>query len=126
MKRGKISKIIALDPASPLFKYEDVKNRLDETDAHYVEVIHTSTSTLGIARQIGHAHFHPNGGKAQPGCGWDMTGACAHSRAVDIYFESVYSSKFFAIECGSLENVQTAQCLIIGKVVRMGGEPGHK
>lgn len=91
-----------------------------------MEVIHTCTSTLGISRRIGHADFHPNGGKSQPGCGWDVAGACAHSRSFHFYFESVYSPDFYAIECGSLENVRAGQCSIINKIAKMGGEPGNK
>lgn len=58
---GKVSKIVGLDPASPLFKYEDVDGRLAETDASYVEVIHTCAGTLGISKPIGHSSFYPNG-----------------------------------------------------------------
>lgn len=39
IKHGKIQKIVGLDPASPSFKYNDIADRLADTDAHYVEVI---------------------------------------------------------------------------------------
>lgn len=59
--RGKVGKIIGLDPASPLFKYENVDERLAETDASYVEVIHTCAGTLGMSKPVGIASFYPNG-----------------------------------------------------------------
>lgn len=59
--RGKVGKIVGLDPASPLFKYNDVNGRLAKTDASYVEVIHTCAGTLGLTEPIGMASFYPNG-----------------------------------------------------------------
>lgn len=56
-----MGKIVGLDPASPLFKYDDVDGRLAETDASYVEVIHTCAGTLGFSKPIGMASFYPNG-----------------------------------------------------------------
>lgn len=59
--RGKVGKIIGLDPASPFFKYEKVDERIAETDASYVEVIHTCAGTLGMSKPVGIASFYPNG-----------------------------------------------------------------
>lgn len=39
LKSGKVAAIIALDPASPGFSIDDPQNRLDETDAKYVQVM---------------------------------------------------------------------------------------
>lgn len=64
---GKLAKIVALDPALPLFARADAEERLDATDAEYVEIIHTNAGYLGFTRSIGHASFYPNGGSAQPG-----------------------------------------------------------
>lgn len=65
---GKIGIIIGLDPAGPLFPFNDVHKRLADTDAHYVQVIHTDAGHLGIEHPIGHGDFYPNGGKNHPGC----------------------------------------------------------
>lgn len=123
--RGKIRKIVGLDPAKPLFNFNDTKNRLADTDAEYVEVIHTCAGLLGFAEPLGHASFYPNGGKSQPGCGWDMTGACAHQRAYEFYIESIYEPKFYALQCDSLEHVQSGTCEVINHVLVMGAEPGN-
>lgn len=50
---GKIAKIVGLDPASPLFSFNEIKNRLDATDAEYVEIIHTCAGTLGFSQPLG-------------------------------------------------------------------------
>lgn len=61
---------IGLDPAGPGFEYVALRSdRLDATDAEFVDVIHTAANTLGYSKPIGHADYYPNGGKnPQPGC----------------------------------------------------------
>lgn len=120
-----MGKIVGLDPASPLFKYNDVDRRLAETDADYVEVIHTCAGRLGMTKPIGRASFYPNGGAAQPGCWPDMVGACAHGRACSYYIESIIRSEFYAIRCDSFEKFLTGNCSM-ENFVTMGGEPGNK
>lgn len=115
-----------MDPAKPFFKYEDVGDRLAETDAKYVEVIHTCAGTLGFSQPLGTASFYPNGGRSQPGCGWDLSGACAHGRAYEFYLESIVTPQFYAFQCESIENLQRGNCSVVNHVVQMGGEPGTK
>lgn len=123
---GKVSKIVGLDPALPLFGYEDVENRLADTDADYVEVIHTCVGKLGYKRPIGHADFYPNSGFAQPGCGHDLFGSCSHARAVKYFMESVSIPHFYAYECDTLENILSGNCNVVSRIVQMGGEPGFE
>lgn len=68
LTKGQIGTIIGLDPAGPLFPLNKVTKRLADTDAAYVQVIHTDGGHLSIKYPIGHADFFPNGGKEQPGC----------------------------------------------------------
>lgn len=68
VRRGRVNTIIGLDPAGPLFDANNPRNRLDSTDATYVEVIHSDTRNFGIGAVIGHADFFPNNGSNQPGC----------------------------------------------------------
>lgn len=127
LTRGKIGKIVGLDPALPLFKYKDVDRRLAETDAAYVEVIHTCSGLLGMTKPIGSASFFPNGGRHQPGCKsalWDA-GACSHRRASAYYIESIVRSQFYAIPCDSFEKFMAGNCSMENYVM-MGGEPGNK
>lgn len=61
-----------LDPAGPLFETysREASEKLDYSDAIFVDVIHTCGGVLGFASAIGTVDFFPNGGgPPQPGCG---------------------------------------------------------
>lgn len=127
MAKGKVSKIVGLDPALPFFSYNDVQGRLADTDAEYVEVIHTCAGKLGYSKPIGQASFYPNGGAYQPGCSKiDIIGMCAHSRSVEYYIESIATPSFYALQCESIDNIYKGECHVIDGLTQMGGEPGIK
>lgn len=85
---GKIATIIGLDPALYGFDLKRKDKRLADSDAEYVQVIHTDANNLGFVEPIGHGnntfltektfeiiknqHFsadmYPNKGREQPGC----------------------------------------------------------
>lgn len=65
---GKIGRITALDPAGPLYQNIHKDDRLDETDATFVDVIYTNQGRLGYDGNLGHVHFYPNNGRTQPNC----------------------------------------------------------
>jgi pancreatic triacylglycerol lipase len=72
---GTLGRASGLDPALPLFDYDIPEERLADTDALYVDVIHTCGGYLGFERAIGHADYFPNNGsRTQPGCGLDVSG----------------------------------------------------
>lgn len=125
---GRIAKIVALDPALPLFSFKDPDTRLAKGDAEYVETIHTNAGLLGFAEPIGDANFYPNGGRAQPGCGWDPVGYCAHARSYEFYLESVYYDQpYLAYQCESVEAMREGQCTVKNEteIIQMAGEPGN-
>lgn len=66
----KIGRITATDPAGPTFEHKEVTKamRLADTDAEFVDVVHTDAGHYGFIQPIGHADFYPNGGVSQPGC----------------------------------------------------------
>lgn len=64
----------ALDPAKPMFSGKQPGDRVDETDALLVHVIHTHAGGLGIEEAVGTADFYPNGGTNQPGCPTSIIG----------------------------------------------------
>ncbi|GFU08779.1 lipoprotein lipase [Nephila pilipes] len=71
--KGLIGRITGLDPAGPNYYYADTTQRLDATDASFVDVIHTNAACsrlqgLGLLHSIGHFDFYVNGGTFQPGC----------------------------------------------------------
>lgn len=59
---------IGLDPAMPLFITVSKENKLDASDAAYVDIIHTNALLQGKIERCGHADFYMNGGIVQPGC----------------------------------------------------------
>ncbi|XP_053395946.1 pancreatic lipase-related protein 2-like [Mercenaria mercenaria] len=120
-----IGRISGLDPAGPAFENTEPVVRLDQTDAMFVDVIHTDTKHifnpgLGIKRRSGTVDFYPNGGKDQPGCStvlyalmdWlsdadsqDLVSdlSCSHRRSVELFIESINTACLFkAYPCPDL------------------------
>lgn len=50
----KIGSIIGLDPAAIGYNFDERENRLCDTDADYVQVIHTDIAKFGMAKPMGH------------------------------------------------------------------------
>ncbi|KAJ8983360.1 hypothetical protein NQ317_009273 [Molorchus minor] len=99
---GKVGNIVGLDPAGPLFSVDNIDDRLDPTDALFVQAIHTNGGLLGFRQSLGHADYFPNGGSSQPGCILDIAGTCAHARSYIYYAESILSeNNFKATLCSS-------------------------
>lgn len=54
---GKIACIIGLDPASVGYDFFEREKRLTESDADYVQVIHTDGDKFGFANPLGQGTF---------------------------------------------------------------------
>jgi pancreatic lipase-related protein 2 len=67
----RLPRITGLDPAMPLFITSPNDEKLDSTDADFVDVIHTNALIQGKIEKCGHVDFYMNGGIIQPGC-WTM------------------------------------------------------
>ena len=79
---GTLPRITGLDPAGPLFHTVPPNERLDKSDADFVDVVHTAGLWIGTDETVGHVDFYPNGGHApQPGCHDDIGLGCSHQRA---------------------------------------------
>lgn len=52
----------------PLYVGVSKDNKLDETDAKFVDVYHTNAFVQGKVEQCGTVDFYFNGGIIQPGC----------------------------------------------------------
>lgn len=115
---GKIGRITGLDPAGPMFKRADASDRLDPSDAQFVEAIHTDSDYMGISIPVGHVDFFLNGGKDQTGCVrsnfesmYDYV-ICDHMRALYVYISALNSScPLVGIPCYSYDNFLMGQCL---------------
>ncbi|KAH9523411.1 hypothetical protein Btru_039960 [Bulinus truncatus] len=109
----KVGRITGMDPAGPKFESYSSWVRIDASDAHYVDIIHTDAEPLinagfGIRGSIGHADFYPNGGVHQPGCPAETFGllsmvsfeaekeggACSHGRVVDYFTNSISRCRY--------------------------------
>lgn len=129
----KLGRITGLDPGDlpiggRIFETADKSARLDLTDAHFVDTIHTDTKGLGIERPIGHLDFYPNGGSDQPGCGiiktltalgnvrsqekFFRTVGCNHIRAVDMFTKSLSTDacKYQGYPCPTYDALKSAKC----------------
>ncbi|KAM3963628.1 pancreatic lipase-related protein 2-like [Aphomia sociella] len=101
---GNVAQITALDPS----KYDD---KLVNTDAIYVEVIHTDGFGLfsnGLGEQLGDSDFFPNGGNNQPGC--YKSNSCNHDRAWKFFAASIMEAEFDAHCCNSITQMKLNNC----------------
>lgn len=114
---GTIGRITALDPAGPLFTGKPPEERLDPTDAQFVDVLHTDIDALGFREPLGHIDFYANGGTDQPGCPPTIFSGgsyfkCDHQRSVFLYLESVERKcASRAYPCASYSDYLDGQCL---------------
>ncbi|XP_063697710.1 phospholipase A1 [Culicoides brevitarsis] len=100
----RLPRITGLDPAMPLFITSSPDEKLDASDAEFVDVIHTNALVQGKMERCGHVDFYMNGGIIQPGCMAMGTNpfACSHHRAPDYYMESIRSfAGFWGWSCES-------------------------
>lgn len=119
----KVGRITGLDPAGPFFLDVNRVVRLDETDAKFVDVIHSDVNQLidlGLGMQMpsGHIDFYPNGGINNPGCTMidlkDPTFIyCNHMRSIEFFIDSIKPTcrQFLAIKCESYEKFVSGECI---------------
>lgn len=128
---GTIARITGLDPAGHMYHQVEATERLDKTDALFVDVIHSHGCTTvlsqwrdcyGIDENIGDADFWPNGGEHQPACKDGGDGAvavkdgssCDHGMAYVFYIESLAytasTTRFLARPCILWELYNNGSC----------------
>lgn len=71
-----LPRITGLDPAMPLYMTVSKDNKLDASDARFVDVIHTNALIQGKVERCGHVDFYMNGGIIQPGCSRGGSSEC--------------------------------------------------
>ncbi|KAM3600820.1 uncharacterized protein V6R79_002984 [Siganus canaliculatus] len=112
---GLIGRITALDPAGPQFTGTSPEDRLDQTDAQFVDVLHTDIDSLGFRKPLGHIDFYANGGTDQPGCPKTIFSGgsyfkCDHQRSMFLYLDSVTCVNH-AFPCSSYKDFLDGKCM---------------
>lgn len=108
-----VSRITALEPSGPCFRWLGPEDRLDASNADFVEVIHTNIDGFGMALPMGHVDFYVNGGEYQPS---DLNlfacaTTCSHFRVLFLWHAAlVYPKKFIAMKCKSVHQAREAKC----------------
>ncbi|XP_053930026.1 lipase member H isoform X1 [Cuculus canorus] len=108
--------VAGLDPAGPLYRGKPPSERLDPTDAQFVDVIHSDTDGLGYGEALGHIDFYPNGGDDQPGCPLTIFSGlqyfkCDHQRSVLLFMSSLKQScNITAYPCSSYRSYRHGKC----------------
>ncbi|XP_066203408.1 lipase member I [Saccopteryx leptura] len=117
MFQGQLGRITGLDPAGPKFSGKPSNDRLDYTDAQFVDVIHSDSDGLGIQEPLGHIDFYPNGGKKQPGCPKSIFSGvkflkCDHQRAIHLFMAALETKcNFISFPCHSYGDYKTGSCV---------------
>ncbi|CAF4007835.1 unnamed protein product, partial [Adineta steineri] len=131
---SQLARISGLDPAGPSFTGKKISVRLDQSDAQFVDIIHSNTEIalglgLGSAEESGHVDFYANGGQSQPGCpsvaaliGGVIGGqseaayeqaSCSHSRAHGYFTESIYTEcPYTAFPCHDYDSFMDGKCRV--------------
>ncbi|KAH8233936.1 hypothetical protein KR032_004165, partial [Drosophila birchii] len=119
-----LERITALNPAKPLFLGPIDDDKLDPSDAKFVDVVHTDVLMLGLLNSVGHVDFYVNMGISQPNCG-DVkkisTHYCYHERAVTYYAESITTPVgFFGYKCPNYHSFMEGECPPNNDIEQMG------
>ncbi|KAK6299594.1 hypothetical protein J4Q44_G00296270, partial [Coregonus suidteri] len=115
--KGKIGRITGLDPAGPMFTGATPEERLDASDAMFVDVLHTDMNSFGLRGQHGHIDYYANGGSDQPGCPKTIFSGksyfiCDHQRSVFLYLCALNRTcSLTAYPCSSYSDFLDGQCL---------------
>lgn len=108
-----ISRLTALDPSGPCFRNLEPEDRLDESDADFVDVVSTNIDGFGMAAPVGHVNFYVNGGEYQPSnILWiPCSIVCSHIRAYEIWVAALlHPNTFIAMQCESVQHARLRDC----------------
>lgn len=138
LKSFRLPFITGMDPAGPEFFDEPASNRLDKTDANFVQIIHTNgcnvlNACVGLPDVMGHVDFFPNGGEHQPGCtiGGDwmdlLVGGCSHGKSIKYWIESINgATPFKSHPCQDWASYEGGSCSGCGQgCLNMGFQVSH-
>ncbi|XP_068199519.1 lipase member H [Antennarius striatus] len=115
--KGQIGRITGLDPAGPMFTSASPEQRLDPSDAQFVDVLHTDMNSFGLRGTHGHIDFYANGGVDQPGCPQTIFAGksyfvCDHQRSVLLFLCSLNRTcSLTGYPCASYSAFLQGRCL---------------
>uniref|UniRef100_A0A3Q2QP30 Lipase member H-like n=1 Tax=Fundulus heteroclitus TaxID=8078 RepID=A0A3Q2QP30_FUNHE len=115
--KGAIGRITGLDPAGPMFTSATPEERLDPSDAMFVDVLHTDMNSFGLRGAHGHIDFYANGGTDQPGCPKTIFSGksyfvCDHQRSVFLFLCALNRTcHLTGYPCSSYTRFLDGQCL---------------
>ncbi|KAJ8710523.1 hypothetical protein PYW08_009038 [Mythimna loreyi] len=108
-----ISTIAALEPSGPCFRNLGPKDRLDASDADFVQVIHTNIDGYGMAAPMGHVDIYVNGGEYQPSdiSIYPCTTTCSHFRVLPLWISALKNPrKFIGLKCKDIQQARDSAC----------------
>ncbi|KAH8412679.1 hypothetical protein KR009_004491 [Drosophila setifemur] len=111
-----LARITGLDPAGPGFMMQpSLQQKLDPSDADFVDVIHTDPFFFSMLPPMGHADFYPNLDQLnQRGCSYVSNWRfynCNHFRSAVYYGESISSKQgFWSQQCGGWFDFLSQRC----------------
>ncbi|XP_013190606.2 lipase member H-A [Amyelois transitella] len=109
----KVSRLSGMDASGPCFRNRGPEDRIDASDADFVDLVMTNIDGLGMAAPVGHANFYVNGGETQPGDFYWMNcgSVCSHSRGYTIWAASLmFPNSFVGIKCDSVQDARNRNC----------------
>ncbi|XP_056155858.1 lipase member H [Lampris incognitus] len=115
--KGKIGRITGLDPAGPMFAGATPDERLDPSDAKFVDVLHTDMNSFGLQGAHGHIDYYANGGFDQPGCPKTIFSGksyfvCDHQRSVFLYLCALNQTcSLTGYPCSTYNDFLDGRCL---------------
>lgn len=117
LTQQKLTRIVGLDPAGPLFNTRPKFERLNKDDAEVVQVIHTDGDTFGFTNGLGALDFFPNGGNFQPRRSkialFSLIGQLKYSHETSAwYFANAIANPnaFIGTKCSSWKNYVRGKC----------------
>lgn len=104
--RGRVQRIVGLDPSRQLFNENTSVNRLNAGDARLVEIFHSNGGQLGVFQAYGDIDYYINNGINQPECANVNTKECNHYRAVIVYSRLLSGqNNYVIVPCENIEEV---------------------
>lgn len=108
-----VSRVTSLDPGGPCFRHNGPEDRIDASDADFVEIVHTNTEGYGMAGAVGHIDYYVNGGEYQPGDFMTLpcTSFCSHTRGYMLWLGALFSpNSLIAMQCDSIQDARDKKC----------------